>query len=875
MLMLAACCLTASAGSFTVDGIKYNVTDSAARHVEVISNTNLYTVTIPATVKCDTTTYTVTAIGTKAFYQSSKIYSVTLPETIVTIGTSAFREASNLYDIALPTSLKTINLSAFDGCTNLAVINFPDSLEYIGKYAFYNCKALQTVALPEKLISIGDYAFQKCSSLKDLTIPSAQEICSRAFSDCNLLEEVVLPENLVELGTYAFYQCYNLSKVTFTSKNQNTLQDYTFQYCNMLQEVKLPENLVYINAYVFAGCNSLEKIDFPKTLYSIGNYAFCNTGLKSIWIPRSVRDLGANTFEDTPIQSVYLPHYTSPSIYGMGNSYSFSFRNTAKHCDLYVPASKIYGYKTNSTWYNTNSSQNWRSIQELKFSAFLNDRKMVVGSTEQLECTLKPDCLAADSLTWTSSNPAVATVDRYGNITAIATGSTTISVTLKAYDMTATGSCTVTVNSAPDTNFAVVDQSVFAGSTVNVPVEMNNNETITAFQCDVYLPNGLSLKMVEDEYDITFAGRESRTHTLSSHMQADGSIRIVALSSKNTPFTGNSGALFNLPIITADTVALYQAEIKNIYVVDNTNEELRLADVDFNILTTSLIIGDANGDKKVSVTDATTTVSYILGENPEPFHFAAADVNSDTVISIVDVTGIVDIVLGVPASAPSAKTKKAALRGVAAPESDYLYINNFSIAAGETKEIEICMANTTPYTAFQCDIYMPEGLSICKEGDEYLIDLSDRKSRTHTIAGNVQPDGSVRAVAFSSKNANFTGNDGALMILTIAASEDLPEGELEMSIKSISFSSNNVEYDFPDVTATINSATGAALTKAAGMNIYAVGNVLHIDSPRAATVAMTTVDGRTTLLNVAEGNNTFTIATPGLYIVGRTKVAIK
>ena len=130
-------------------------------------------------------------------------------------------------------------------------------------------------------------------------------------------------------------------------------------------------------------------------------------------------------------------------------------------------------------------------------------------------------------------------------------------------------------------------------------------------------------------------------------------------------------------------------------------------------------------------------------------------------------------------------------------------------------------------------------------------------------------------VAFSSKNTSFSGNDGALMILPIVASESMPEGALKMSIKAISFVYDNVEYDFPECTATINAASGASLTKADCMSIYAEGNVLHIDSPRACTVPMTTVDGRTTVLQVAEGSNTFTVGAPGLYIVGRTKVAIK
>ncbi|MGM9841047.1 MAG: hypothetical protein ACI31D_02455 [Candidatus Limisoma sp.] len=38
-LMLGLCCLSASAGTFVVDGINYNVTDSVAHRVEALPTT--------------------------------------------------------------------------------------------------------------------------------------------------------------------------------------------------------------------------------------------------------------------------------------------------------------------------------------------------------------------------------------------------------------------------------------------------------------------------------------------------------------------------------------------------------------------------------------------------------------------------------------------------------------------------------------------------------------------------------------------------------------------------------------------------------------------------------------------------------------------
>ena len=55
--------------------------------------------------------------------------------------------------------------------------------------------------------------------------------------------------------------------------------------------------------------------------------------------------------------------------------------------------------------------------------------------------------------------------------------------------------------------------------------------------------------------------------------------------------------------------------------------------------------GDANGDLAVNVLDVVSTVSYILGQNPQPFIFAAADINHDSTINVLDLVGIINIIL--------------------------------------------------------------------------------------------------------------------------------------------------------------------------------------------------------------------------------------
>ena len=67
--------------------------------------------------------------------------------------------------------------------------------------------------------------------------------------------------------------------------------------------------------------------------------------------------------------------------------------------------------------------------------------------------------------------------------------------------------------------------------------------------------------------------------------------------------------------------------------------------------TPVLLLGDANGDGKVNITDAVMIVDYILGNEPEDFNKAAANVSGDVddegqpIITITDAVGVVDIIL--------------------------------------------------------------------------------------------------------------------------------------------------------------------------------------------------------------------------------------
>ena len=73
---------------------------------------------------------------------------------------------------------------------------------------------------------------------------------------------------------------------------------------------------------------------------------------------------------------------------------------------------------------------------------------LVIGTSGQLVATVAPADAADKSVAWTSSNAAVATVDSNGNVTAVAAGTATITVTTTDGAKTSTCAVTVTEKSA-------------------------------------------------------------------------------------------------------------------------------------------------------------------------------------------------------------------------------------------------------------------------------------------------------------------------------------------------------------------------------------------------------------------------------------------
>lgn len=169
---------------FEVDGILYSITSEVDKTVEVIKKFPLYSgnVDIPDIVSYGDSDYTVTAIGSGAFYGSTELDSVFIPATVTLIKDNAFYDCVKLKAVSNLENapITSIEEQAFGQCRSLYIIDFPASLTSIGDKAFKNCSGLFYVTFNSTACqdNIGEDAFSGVGSpgsVVYLTLPDGWE----------------------------------------------------------------------------------------------------------------------------------------------------------------------------------------------------------------------------------------------------------------------------------------------------------------------------------------------------------------------------------------------------------------------------------------------------------------------------------------------------------------------------------------------------------------------------------------------------------------------------------------------------------------------------------------------------------------------------
>lgn len=367
----------------------------------------------------------------------------------------------------------------------------------------------------------------------------------------------------------------------------------------------------------------------------------------------------------------------------------------------------------------------------------------------------------------------------------------------------------------PATNLSEYDYALYFPETeVNTDVEVviplnlkNAEENITAFQCDIYLPEGVKWASSIDKRgneiltQPTFNADADRTdanyHTITPVTKmSNGAYRVMCYSMNKEIFLDNDGAVLDIPVVIPEDMedGDYNLIIKDIFITDTDTEQHEVEEVVSKLTVVGYTLGDPNADGLINITDIVSVISYILEEAPANFNFKAADVNGDGIINITDIVGIIDIILSDEAPASAQRIRRPAF-GSAPAGLTSLEIVPFGIDAGTTSApVTLDLLNPDDeFTAFECDIVLPEGI-----GWEYTTDRrgniiytqptfnadADRTDANYHTLSNIKKmeDGSFKVMCYSMAKETFQDEAGAILNLPLTFSPELAEGIYEIEV---------------------------------------------------------------------------------------------
>jgi len=217
---------------------------------------------------------TVTSIGdpsgTKVIGSSTSVGRVTIPESYTSIGNKAYSSCSALLsvDFGANSHVTSIGDYAFYYTTDLASITIPDGVTTIGEYAFSNTRSLTSVIIPESVETLGLLCFHNSG----ITSVTFDENCQLTLFDTGLfygakLTSIEIPAGIKTLSSNALYRC-PLTSVTFAEESQlETIMNGVFGY-STLPSIDLPPTVTSIGYSAFSN-SSLSKITIlnPDTVF--------------------------------------------------------------------------------------------------------------------------------------------------------------------------------------------------------------------------------------------------------------------------------------------------------------------------------------------------------------------------------------------------------------------------------------------------------------------------------------------------------------------------------------------------------------------------------------------------------------------------------
>jgi hypothetical protein len=139
-----------------------------------------------------------------------------------------------------------------------------------------------------------------------------------------------------------------------------------------------------------------------------------------------------------------------------------------------------------------------------------------------------------------------------------------------------------------------------------------------------------------------------------------------------------------------------------------------------------------------------------------------------------------------------------------------IYIQNFEAGIGKQAVISIKMKNANQIRGYQCDLYLPNGITFAlDDSNNPIAKISGGRTTTeyHSLTKSIQSDGALRLLCNASEEHYFSDNDGEVAQVTVNVSENMVAGDYSISLKNIKMGASSNPAEGTNIDEIISTVT--------------------------------------------------------------------